>query len=70
MDLIVFQHEPFGMITIQAGQMGYCKKTRIRLKRHRDGYVYFETKNNDKFIQKRDNPREFVREKNHNPVIP
>ena len=48
---ILFQKPPFGLVTISAGQLGYLKKTSIRLRRDNIG-VYFELNNGIKYREK------------------
>ena len=49
---ILFQKPPFGLVTISAGQLGYLKKTSIRLRRDNIG-VYFELNNGIKYREKK-----------------
>ena len=55
---ISFREPPFGMITVQKGQFGYKRKTRIRLKRDKNGQVYFNLARR-KYIQDPEDGRIF-----------
>lgn len=49
---ILFQKPPFGVVTVNSGQLGYKNKTNIRLRRDNKG-VYFETKDGYKYREKK-----------------
>lgn len=55
---ILFKEPPFGIVTVSAGQLGYAKKTTIRLRRDEKG-VYFELKDGTKYREKKINPCQF-----------
>lgn len=41
---VTFVNPPFGTVSIPAGDMGYTRKSSVRLARGPDGKIYFPTK--------------------------
>jgi len=59
---IIFRVPPVGIISIQAGQMGYKKTVNIRLKKDpKTGRPMFRTKHGAKFVQSPTSKKTFVR---------
>ena len=56
--VLTFQSPPFGIITIQKGQLGYKRQTRIRL-RSKKGQIYFKIKGGKKYVQDPNNGKKF-----------
>ena len=59
---IKFTEPPFGVVTIQVGQFGYEKMTKIRLKRDKKG-IFFETKDGKIYREDMDDICAFILEK-------
>ena len=57
---IVFEGVPFGMVTILKGQLGYKRKTRIRLRFSSKLGIYFFAKGL-KYVQDKNNKKVFIR---------
>lgn len=55
---LVFESPPFGIVTIKEGQLGYLKKTRIRLKNNTKYGIHFETKCG-RYVQDKDDEKIF-----------
>ena len=50
-ETINFPQPPWGVVTVQKGQLGYKRLTRIRLRRHRPtGTLYFPIKGGHKYV--------------------
>ncbi len=49
--VLTFKEPPFGIVTIGEGQLGYIKKTNIRLRRNIKGNIYFPIKGDKRYVQ-------------------
>lgn len=56
---ITFKEPPFGTILIRKGQLGYKKDSRTRLKRAKEGHIYFKIKSGHKYVQDKNDEKVF-----------
>lgn len=50
LETLTFPHPPFGMVTFKAGQLGYRRKTRVRLRVGKQGIIWFPVRGRRRYL--------------------